>query len=88
MDTITIETEVDAPPPAVWQVLDDFGNIDRWAPGVRRSVLEWGRQDLTRAAPEKEAPGPGPGLHMDGPWRGSASCGCNSTRAVRSHLPS
>jgi uncharacterized protein YndB with AHSA1/START domain len=40
MDTITIETQIDAPPEAVWQVLDDFGSIDRWSPGVRRSRLE------------------------------------------------
>lgn len=40
VDTITIEARIDAPPAAVWRVLDDFGGIDRWSPGVRRSRLE------------------------------------------------
>lgn len=40
MKEIVINTRIDAPPAAVWRVLDDFGDIERWSPGVRRSVLE------------------------------------------------
>lgn len=40
MDSVTLETRIDAPPATVWRVLDDFGGIERWSPGVRRSRLE------------------------------------------------
>jgi carbon monoxide dehydrogenase subunit G len=30
---------IQAPPQRVWEVLDDFGEIQRWSPGVKRSRL-------------------------------------------------
>ena len=39
MDTITLTEWIDAPPADVWEVLDDFGSIERWSPGVKRSFL-------------------------------------------------
>ncbi|MEM7322683.1 MAG: SRPBCC family protein [Actinomycetota bacterium] len=39
MNTFTITRTIDAPLEAVWAILDDFGNIADWSPGVRRSAL-------------------------------------------------
>jgi len=35
----TITCRIDAPVEAVWAVLDDFGDIQRWNPGVKASRL-------------------------------------------------
>lgn len=39
MPGFTITREIDAPVETVWEVLDDFGDIQRWSPGVRASQL-------------------------------------------------
>ncbi|MEM9133756.1 MAG: SRPBCC family protein [Actinomycetota bacterium] len=39
MNTFTITRDIDAPPATVWDILDDFGNIADWSPGIRRSTL-------------------------------------------------
>ncbi|MGI9598340.1 MAG: SRPBCC family protein [Acidimicrobiales bacterium] len=39
MNTFNITREINAPIEIVWSVLDDFGNIADWSPGVRRSAL-------------------------------------------------
>ncbi len=39
MPEFTITREIDAPVETVWEVLDDFGDIQRWSPGVRASQL-------------------------------------------------
>ncbi len=38
MPTFTITRHIDAPVEKVWEVLDDFGDIQRWSPGVTASV--------------------------------------------------
>jgi uncharacterized protein YndB with AHSA1/START domain len=39
MPDFTITRQVAAPADRVWQVLDDFGHIARWSPGVKSSQL-------------------------------------------------
>lgn len=39
MPEFTITRQVNAPVTAVWEVLDDFGDIQRWNPGVTASEL-------------------------------------------------
>lgn len=39
MPEFTITRRIDAPVEAVWEVLDDFGDIQRWNPGVKSSEL-------------------------------------------------
>lgn len=39
MPEFTITRRIDAPLEAVWEVLDDFGDIQRWNPGVTTSAL-------------------------------------------------
>ncbi len=39
MPEFTISRDIDAPIETVWQVLDDFGDIQRWSPGVKHSEL-------------------------------------------------
>lgn len=39
MPDFTINRHIDAPIDIVWDVLDDFGDIQRWNPGVRASGL-------------------------------------------------
>ncbi|MEV0945628.1 SRPBCC family protein [Rhodococcus sp. NPDC049939] len=39
MPDFTIDRQIQAPVEKVWSVLNDFGNIARWNPGVRRSKL-------------------------------------------------
>ena len=39
MNQFTITRHIDAPVEAVWAVLDDFGNIADWSPGIKRSAL-------------------------------------------------
>jgi carbon monoxide dehydrogenase subunit G len=39
MPEFTITQQIAAPVEAVWQVLDDFGEIQRWSPGVKASEL-------------------------------------------------
>ena len=39
MPEFTITRQIEAPVEKVWEVLDDFGNIARWSPGVKRSAL-------------------------------------------------
>ncbi len=39
MPQITITRRISAPVHVVWEVLDDFGDIQRWSPSVRRSRL-------------------------------------------------
>ena len=38
MPEFTITQSIDAPPEEVWKVLDDFGEIQRWNPGVKSSA--------------------------------------------------
>lgn len=39
MPEFTITRHIDAPVDSVWEVLHDFGDIQRWNPGVKRSGL-------------------------------------------------
>lgn len=39
MPEFTITRHIDAPVEKVWEVLDDFGDIQRWNPGVTASAL-------------------------------------------------
>jgi len=39
MPNFTITRQIDAPVEKVWEVLDDFGDIQRWSPGVTASEL-------------------------------------------------
>ena len=39
MPEFTITRQIDAPVERVWEVLDDFGGIHRWNPGVKHSEL-------------------------------------------------
>jgi len=39
MPEFTITRRIDAPIETVWNVLDDFGDIQRWNPGVSASAL-------------------------------------------------
>jgi uncharacterized protein YndB with AHSA1/START domain len=39
MPEFTITRQIDAPVETVWEVLHDFGDIQRWNPGVSESVL-------------------------------------------------
>ena len=39
MPGFTITRQIDAPVEAVWEVLNDFGDIQRWNPGVTDSEL-------------------------------------------------
>ncbi|RVW02513.1 SRPBCC family protein [Rhodococcus spongiicola] len=39
MPDFTINRQIQAPVEKVWSVLNDFGNIARWNPGVKRSAL-------------------------------------------------
>ncbi len=39
MPEFTITRRIDAPVEAVWEVLHDFGDIQRWNPGVTHSKL-------------------------------------------------
>ena len=39
MPEFTITRQIDAPVENVWAVLDDFGDIQRWNPGVKASEL-------------------------------------------------
>jgi uncharacterized protein YndB with AHSA1/START domain len=39
MNEFTITQQIDAPVEAVWEVLDDFGDIQRWNTGVKASAL-------------------------------------------------
>lgn len=39
MPEFTIARQIDAPVETVWEVLDDFGDIQRWSPGVKASEL-------------------------------------------------
>lgn len=39
MPEFTITSRIDAPVETVWGVLDDFGDIQRWNPGVKSSEL-------------------------------------------------
>ncbi len=39
MPEFTITRHLDAPIEKVWEVLDNFGDIAQWSPGVKRSAL-------------------------------------------------
>jgi uncharacterized protein YndB with AHSA1/START domain len=39
MPEFTITRQIDAPVETVWEVLNDFGDIQRWSPGVTDSEL-------------------------------------------------
>ncbi len=39
MPEFTVSRHIDAPIEKVWEVLDDFGGIARWSPGIRTSEL-------------------------------------------------
>lgn len=39
MPEFTITRQIDAPVEKVWEVLHDFGDIQRWNPGVKTSAL-------------------------------------------------
>lgn len=39
MRSLTERVDIEAPEPAVWGVLNDFGGVDRWAPFLRSSSL-------------------------------------------------
>ncbi|MDX2380927.1 MAG: SRPBCC family protein [Acidimicrobiia bacterium] len=39
MPVFTLTRHIAAPVEKVWAVLDDFGDISRWSPGVKRSEL-------------------------------------------------
>ena len=39
MPAFTITRQIGAPVETVWAVLDDFGDIQRWNPGVTSSAL-------------------------------------------------
>ncbi len=39
MPEFTITRQIDAPVEKVWEVLHDFGNIQKWSPGVKGSEL-------------------------------------------------
>jgi uncharacterized protein YndB with AHSA1/START domain len=39
MPEFTMRRQIDAPVETVWEVLDDFGDIQRWSPGVTASEL-------------------------------------------------
>ncbi len=39
MGHFTVSRQIDAPVDRVWEVLDDFGDIQRWNPGVTASAL-------------------------------------------------
>lgn len=39
MPEFTITRQINAPVEAVWEVLNDFGDIQRWNPGVKKSNL-------------------------------------------------
>ena len=39
MHSFTIVRQIDAPVATVWEVLDDFGEIQQWNPGVKQSAL-------------------------------------------------
>ena len=39
MPEFTITRQIDAPVETVWEVLHDFGDIQRWSPGVTDSAL-------------------------------------------------
>ncbi|NND04574.1 MAG: SRPBCC family protein [Acidimicrobiia bacterium] len=39
MPEFTINRQIDAPVEKVWEVLHDFGDIQRWNPGVKTSAL-------------------------------------------------
>ncbi len=42
MTEFTITRQIDAPVEHVWEVLQDFGGIHRWSPGVKHSELTSG----------------------------------------------
>jgi uncharacterized protein YndB with AHSA1/START domain len=39
MPEFTITRQIEAPVEKVWDVLNDFGDIARWSPGIKRSAL-------------------------------------------------
>jgi uncharacterized protein YndB with AHSA1/START domain len=39
MPEFTITRQIDAPVEVVWEVLNDFGDIQKWSPGVKASEL-------------------------------------------------
>jgi uncharacterized protein YndB with AHSA1/START domain len=39
MPEFTITRQLEAPVDKVWEVLDDFGEIASWSPGIKRSAL-------------------------------------------------
>jgi uncharacterized protein YndB with AHSA1/START domain len=39
MSAFTITRQIDAPVEVVWEVLNDFGDIQKWSPGVKASEL-------------------------------------------------
>jgi uncharacterized protein YndB with AHSA1/START domain len=39
MPEFTVSRQIDAPIEKVWEVLDDFGDIARWSPGIKTSEL-------------------------------------------------
>jgi uncharacterized protein YndB with AHSA1/START domain len=39
MPEFTLTRQIAAPVDKVWEVLDDFGDIARWSPGIKRSAL-------------------------------------------------
>jgi len=39
MPEFTVTHHIDAPVEKVWEVLNDFGSISEWSPGVKRSAL-------------------------------------------------
>lgn len=39
MPTLSTTRQIDAPIETVWGVLDDYGNIARWSPGIARSEV-------------------------------------------------
>ena len=45
MPIVTVKTVINAPASKVWEAWDDFGNIDRFNPNVKRSFLIGGSAD-------------------------------------------
>jgi len=39
MPEFTVSRQIDAPIEKVWEVLDDFGDIASWSPGIKTSAL-------------------------------------------------
>ena len=39
MHEVSVTREIDAPKTAIWQVLDDFGGVDKYNPGITRSGI-------------------------------------------------